>query len=75
MFTVAPHVLPHGEPTAGGWHCRINGPVLDGDRWRPGMSTLVFIAALRPLAVQVDLFGNPSPPDVRRPRRPAHATA
>jgi hypothetical protein len=84
MFTVTAHRLPHGADCGGGWHCRITGderdgkvPVQqmkpDGDQWRPSMSTLVYVAALRPHAVQVDLFGNPAPPDASQ-RRPARRT-
>ncbi|MFI6266141.1 hypothetical protein [Micromonospora sp. NPDC051006] len=79
MYTITAHVLPHGEPNPGGWHCRITGDErdgkvvvqqmrLDGTRWTPGMSTSVYVTALRPLAVQVDLFGDPAPPaGARRP--------
>lgn len=70
MYTVMPHVLPHGA-TCGTWHCRIKSVGADGKataqqmkidngRWKPSMSTSVFVSALQPLAVQVDLFGNPS---------------
>jgi hypothetical protein len=58
----------------GPWHCRIVGTgfddgtgiritvqemKVDGNRWKPAMSTTVSIAVLRPLEVDVDLFGNP----------------
>lgn len=77
MYTVAPHVLPHGPHNPGGWHCRTtsderDGKVavqemrLDGTRWRPGMHTFVYVTALMPLVVQVDLFGDPTPPDSHR---------
>ncbi|MCW2768520.1 MAG: hypothetical protein JWO11_4479 [Nocardioides sp.] len=71
MYTVVPHMLPHGD-RCGTFHCRVtSGPrdgkaivqqmKIDGQRWKPSMSTCVFITALRPLEVQVDLFGDPSP--------------
>lgn len=70
LVTVAPHRLPHGA-TCGRFHARTRGAVHDGrvivqqmrpdgDRWKPGMSTCVFAAAVGPLEVQVDLFGNPA---------------
>jgi hypothetical protein len=69
LYTVSPHVLPHGAK-CGTWHCRITSVGADGKataqqmkivdgRWRPSMSTCVFVSALRPLAVQLDLFGDP----------------
>jgi hypothetical protein len=33
---------------------------IDGGRWKPAMSTAIRIDMLRPLAVDVDLFGNPA---------------
>jgi hypothetical protein len=67
MYTVTAHALPHGADTAGGWHCRLTGNPqdgkvvvqqmrIDGDRWRPSMSTSVYVTALGPLQVQTDLF-------------------
>jgi len=76
MYTVTPHAM-HDGVTRGGWHCQVlsdelNGRVIvremqvDGGTWRPRMSTAVPVAALAPLAVQVDLFGNPTPLPSRR---------
>lgn len=74
MYTVAPHRMPDGSKTGyqcGTWHCRIKGTGFDdgritvqemkivGNRWKPAMSTTVPIAMLQPLAVDVDLFGDP----------------
>ena len=74
MYTVTPHCMPDGSKTGflcGTWHCRIRGDgfgdgritvqemKVDGCRWKPAMSAVVPIAMLRPLAVNVDLFGDP----------------
>ncbi|GAB3817736.1 hypothetical protein ACFOX0_17920 [Micromonospora zhanjiangensis] len=78
LATVTPHTMHDGQP-CGTWHCRllsdpnnrgrvvVQEVVVDGDRWRNRMSTSVDVAALVPLTVQVDLFGNPVP--VRLARR------
>lgn len=60
----------------GRWHCRVKGDgfdasdgtrritvqemKVDGGRWKPAIHTAVPIAALVPLEVQLDLFGNPA---------------
>lgn len=74
MYTVTPHRMYDGSKTGfqcGTWHCRVKGNVfdgckvtvqemkIDGGRWKPAMSTTIHVDKLRPLAVDVDLFGNP----------------
>lgn len=71
MFTLAADGVAHAPRNPGGWHCRVTGAVfgdglvsvqemkIDGSRWRPAMRTTVLVSALRPLAVQTDLFGDP----------------
>lgn len=69
-YTVAPHTLPHGLE-CGRFHAEVLGGPLDGkvhvqqiqpdgNRWRRRMQTAVFAHALRPLEVNVDLFGQPT---------------
>lgn len=69
MYTVVPHRMHDGLP-CGTWHGRVLCVIsegraivqqmkIDGERWRPSMSTCVDVAALGPLAVDVDLFGDP----------------
>ena len=75
MYTVTPHRMPDGSKTGflcGTWHCRVKSRMvhdgrisvqemkIDGRRWKPAMSTVVPVSALHPLAVQVDLFGDPA---------------
>lgn len=72
MYTVLPHRLPHGLQ-CGTWHClvirdRPDGKVLvremkiEDGRWVPAMTTYVWREYVRPLAVQLDLFGAPIDP-------------
>ncbi len=74
LYTVTPHRMYDGSKTGfqcGRWHCRTKGSVFGDDlitvqqmkivggQWKPAMSTAVPVAALVPLEVDVDLFGNP----------------
>ncbi|MEU4749432.1 hypothetical protein AB0F93_00450 [Micromonospora tulbaghiae] len=70
MFTVAPHKMAGGVQ-CGTWHGRVESEVLsngivtmrqmkpEGRGWKPGMTTGVHVAELRPLSIPVDEWGNP----------------
>lgn len=70
IYTVMPHRMPGTGVVCGTWNGRVDSLLdggrawvqemkIDGDKWRPSMTTTVDVAALRPLQVQVDLFGDP----------------